>query len=552
MRITLGLALLLASGPALGQQPDGAAVDAVFEKLAGADTPGCAVGVSRGGTTLLTRAYGSAELEHRVPITADTIFEAGSVSKQFTAAAVLLLAADGKLALGDDIRKYVPELPDYGATITIDHLLSHTSGLRDWGAIMGIAGWPRGTRAYDMADVLTIIARQRALNHAPGTEYSYTNSGYNLLAIIVKRVSGSSLAEFSRARLFDPLGMDSTSWRDDFRRIVPGRAVAYMRRGEDGWVQAMPFEDAYGNGGLLTTVEDLLTWNEALASGRLGALTTRRLGEQAVLTDGKRIAYARGLSVQEHRGQPEVSHGGATGGYRAWLGRFPQSKLSVALLCNAATANSTMLAHKVADQFLPAEDEPADARAVSAAAPPPLDEGLAGLFVNETDGLPLQLKIEEGKLGSPGRPPLDPLGPGRFRSGQAELRFEGRDRFRVTLPGGVEWAYRRVEPFAPTADELAAFAGRYESDEAGAAYLVTAEDGKLVLRLEDRPQIALRAAPAYRDAFEADGGIVRFQRDAAGGVSGFSVGISRVRELPFVRTGPAPDPRQAVSSASRR
>ena len=236
-------------------------VDRIFSRFHRDNGPGCAVAASLDGATALSAAYGMADLEHDVPLRPDSIFEAGSVSKQFTAAAVLLLAQQGKLSLDDAVRKYIPELPDYGAPLTIRHLLNHTSGLRDWGSVEAIAGWPRTTRAYTHAHVLDILSRQRALNYPPGAEYSYSNSGYNLAAILVERVAGKPFAEFTREAIFTPLGMSSTSWRDDFRRIVKGRAIAYS---ENGGVmrQLMPFEDVHGNGGLLTTVGDLLKWNQ--------------------------------------------------------------------------------------------------------------------------------------------------------------------------------------------------------------------------------------------------------------------------------------------------
>jgi CubicO group peptidase (beta-lactamase class C family) len=231
-------------------------IDDIFAKWTAA-TPGCAVGLARDGRIVLEKGYGMADLEHAVPNAGDTIFEAGSVSKQFTAAAVLQLAAEHKLSLDDPARKYIPELPDYGTPLTIRHMLTHTSGLRDWGSVAGIGGWPRTTRVYTHAHVLEIVGRQRALNFAPGTSWSYSNTGYNLAAIIVARVSGLSFAEFCRQRLFEPLGMTHTSWRDDHTRIVKNRAIAYGEAG-DGFHTLMPFEDVYGNGGLLTTVGDLL------------------------------------------------------------------------------------------------------------------------------------------------------------------------------------------------------------------------------------------------------------------------------------------------------
>src|SRR5688500_11814257 len=199
----------------------------IFARWDSTTTPGCAVAIGRPGQPTFARAFGMANLEHGIANTPATIFEAGSVSKQFTAAAIQLLAQEGKLSVDDDIRKYIPEIPDYGKTITIQHMLNHTSGLRDWGSLMGIAGAPRGRRAYTHAHVVDILSRQRGVNFPSGQEYSYSNSGYNLLAVIVDRVSGMSFAEFSKKRLFEPIGMKNTQWRDDFTRIVKGRSVGY-------------------------------------------------------------------------------------------------------------------------------------------------------------------------------------------------------------------------------------------------------------------------------------------------------------------------------------
>ena len=205
----IAFAMAFAAVPILigGQTPDNTArVDAVFSKYS-ASTPGCAVGVAEHGKPTLAKGYGSADLEHDVRITPDTIFEAGSVSKQFTAASILLLARDGKLSLDDPARKYLPELPDYGKLLTIRHMLNHTSGLRDWGSVAAIGGWPRTTRVHTHANVLEIVSRQESLNFPPGSRWSYTNTGFNLAAIIVERVSGQSFQDFTRARLFGPLGM---------------------------------------------------------------------------------------------------------------------------------------------------------------------------------------------------------------------------------------------------------------------------------------------------------------------------------------------------------
>jgi len=329
-------------------------VNRVFARWDSTTGPGCAVGIDRAGAPRYTRAFGEADLEYDIPNKPETIFEAGSISKQFTAAATVLLALDGKLKLEDDVRKYVPELPTYQRTITIRHLLNHTSGLRDWGEIAGLAGWPRESRVHTHDHVLDILSRQRSLNYPPGDRYSYTNSGYNLLAIIVSRVSGQPFATFSRERLFKPLGLTSTQWRDDFRRIVKGRAQAYSRANGGGpWELEMPFENVHGNGGLLTTVSDLLTWTAMLDKPTPAwKPMVDSLHVRGILTKGDTITYALGLMVTDYRGVPMVEHSGATAGYRAELGRFPGKGLAVAVLCNAASANPVLYASQLVDSLL--------------------------------------------------------------------------------------------------------------------------------------------------------------------------------------------------------
>src|SRR5436190_6246996 len=389
MKLAAAAAVLIATVLTQTQAPvaPSASVDAVFARWNQA-TPGCAVGVGVNGKSVLERAYGMADLEHDVPNTPDTIFEAGSVSKQFTAAAVLLLARDGKLSIDDPVRKYIPELPDYGVPLTIRHMLTHTSGLRDWGAVAGIAGWPRTTRAHTHGHVLDIVSRQKALNFTPGTAWSYSNTGYNLAAIIVSRVSGQPFADFSRERIFAPLGMTRTSWRDDFTRVVKHRAIAYDSQA-DGYHQDMPFENVHGNGGLLTTVGDLLRWNENFAVPKVGDAAF--LAEEQTpgrFNDGKPHDYAFGLYVRPYRGVDEVSHSGSTAGYRAFLTRYPRQHVSVAVLCNAGNANATQHAHAVAEAYLGAALSPAPAAeaaaepgrggAAGAASFRPADADLAG------------------------------------------------------------------------------------------------------------------------------------------------------------------------------
>jgi CubicO group peptidase (beta-lactamase class C family) len=504
------------------------------------DAPGCALGVAHEHQPPVLRAYGSADLAHRVAIVPETIFEAGSVSKQFTAAAILMLVTDGKIGLSDDIRKYLPEMPSYGAPITIDHLLSHTSGLRDWGDVVAVGGWPRGTRAYSNLEALEIAALQSSLNFQPGTAYSYTNTGYNLLAVIVSRVSGQSLADFTRERLFKPLGMAHTQWRDDFTRVVPGRAEAYRPAG-GGQVLDMPFETAYGNGGLLTTVGDLLIWNEALTEGRLGSTVTMQLQQRATLTDGRKIEYARGLSVTVYHGSAEVSHGGATAGYRAWLGRFARQGLSIAVLCNAGNADAESLAHKVADLYLP----PAPA-APSTTQPTPIADisSRPGTYVSAGPPGLLRILAEGDHLRLRNGPVLRPIGVDHYVAGPLDITFRSADIADVrSSDGEIEPSYREDGP-PPASAEYGALVGTYASREADATVQLSVSNGLLTMVPSDRPSLVTALRPLFKDGYVADGGptvgpiFVRVLLGKDGKVESIRFQTGRAWNLVFQRIDP--------------
>lgn len=518
--------------PAGQETPAGtieARVDRVFSRWTSA-TPGCAVGVAVDGRVALEKAYGMADLERDVPNTAATIFEAGSVSKQFTAAAVLLLARDGKLSLDDPARKYLPELPDYGKRLTIRHMLTHTSGLRDWGTVAGIGGWPRTTRVYTHANVLEIASRQRSLNFEPGTNWSYSNTGYNLAAIIVSRVSGQPFAEFCRTRLFEPLGLTHTSWRDDFTRIVKGRALAYMEA-KDGFHLEMPFENAHGNGGLLTTVGDLLKWNEHFdRPASEDASLVRSQQEPAHVASGQELDYALGLYVDRYKGLREVSHSGATAGYRAFLARYPDRRLSVAVLCNGSTGAAERYAHAVADLELGLDGGGAAKPAPVAPAVSAVLNGRAGLYRHIVTGQPLMLVQDKDMLRLNGGQTLTPTSASRFELGEGgrALVFDGKG-LTVRLGNGLSERYERVAAVRPAADDLRSLSGRYASDEADVEFEVFVQDGQLMVRR--RPGTVLALTPLYADAFAVPGlGTVRFVRKG-GRVAGMSIVADRVWDL---------------------
>src|SRR4026208_2314059 len=385
-----------------------------FTKAYVAPGPGCAAAVSLNGETVFEKAFGLAELEHNVPNTTQTIFESGSVAKQFTAAALVPLQQDGKLSIDDPVRKYIPELPDYGAPLTIRHLLNHTSGLRDWGTVMSLTGAGRGDRVISQDLAVDVITHQRALDFTPGSEYSYSNSGYNLAAIIVERVSKQKFPAFVEERLFKPLGMTNSSWRDDYQRIVPGRAQAYSRQGNGPLRLNMPFMNVYGNGGMLTTVGDWMKWNAMLDSQTLGAPLVNALEARGVLNDGRKIAYALGLVVDKYKGLKDVAHGGSTAGYQTFLARYPDNKVSVAVMCNGTSPGAGGIAAGITDEIF----GPFPATPQIEAAKVSEDElkKFVGIWRSEKTHLPARFGIQNGVPGWRGAR-LVPMGGGQFTAG---------------------------------------------------------------------------------------------------------------------------------------
>src|SRR5215207_325519 len=329
------LFLVIASISATAQswQDTSAMIDGILNRFPNSGPLG-QLAISRNGQLLYSSAKGMANLEYGVPLSKESKIEAGSVSKQFTAACILLLEQQGKLSLTDNIRKYLPEVADFGKPITISHLLYHTSGIRDFLPITYLTGWPTRTKTYNNTDYLHIISNQKALNNKPGDEYIYSNSNYVLLAIIVERVAKRNLSEFSNKYLFVPAGMKNTEWRDDFRKLVPNRATAYFKSGS-GYITEMPNESSYGHAGLITTAEDLILWNEYYLSGKLGSpsLLPKQLAT-GHLNNGKASGYAAGLNVTSGNNLQRIGHSGITAGYRANLEYFPQFGLSIAWISN--------------------------------------------------------------------------------------------------------------------------------------------------------------------------------------------------------------------------
>ena len=549
MLIALALAVIQAPMGAPQGIPDSTrvALNRVFATWSASNSPGCAVGVGRNGETLFQNGYGMANLEHDIPITENSIFHVASVSKQFTAMAVMLLAAEGKLSLDDDVRKYLPELPDYGHRITIRHLLTHTSGLRDQWDLLGMARGRFEENRITEGDVLEIVPRQKALNFVPGSEYVYSNTGYTLAGTIVRRVSGKSLRAFADERIFRPLGMRNTHFHDDYTMVVKGRAAGYARSGGE-WRVSLPNYDTYGATSLFTTVGDLLKWEANFAKPVVGTEPMlKEMMASATVTNGDTTAYGLGLATEVYRGARLISHSGGDAGYRTWAGRVPDQGLDVVVLCNASTANPVGLARGVFDVMLGtklAVVEPPTRAAISLTA-----EQLApfaGVYVNPVTGAPqfVTLRRDTLTIGRTNGPALLPLSTNRFKVAgqQIELEFTADGNLVQTLLGWPPRApvvVKRVAaaPAQPTRSELERYAGSYYSEELGATYELSATDTTLVLKTRWATERTVR--PVYGDTFLGDY-LLRFTRGRGGRIDGMLMSTARVREVRFERTQPRP------------
>lgn len=544
-RLTVAILLVSCAAPAVqGQNSDSLArsVDRVFESFRGTDGPGCAVGVSRDGSVVLERGYGMANLETDTPIRPTSIFHVASVSKQFTAAAIMLLERDGKLSLDDNIRKYVPEVPDYGTPITIRHLLTHTSGLRDQWELLALA---RGRFEEDRiteADVLDIVSRQTALNFKPGSEYQYSNTGFTLLGVIVKRVTGQSLRDYADEKIFKPLGMTRTHFHDDYTMLVPGRTSAYVPRtgGGAAWRVSIPNFDTYGATSLYTTVGDLLKWEANFDHPTVGDATMfARMQTPTPLTTGDTSSYGFGLVMGSYRGARYVEHNGADAGYRSYVGRFPERKLAIAIACNSSTANTTALARGVADAFLGsmlATVEPAVVAQGITVSTADLERRV-GTYVQPTTLQVVRLVMRDGQLALAGSnaPSLRPAAPNRFVGPNFEIMFGDAEHagFVRRVAGQRPVPYEWRQSVTPNGVQLAQYVGEYTSAELGGAiYRVAASDSTLSLRTGTEDPFTIR--PMFADTFVGEGYTVQFTR-GGGKVTGFEVTNGRIRRVRFTR-----------------
>lgn len=531
--------LLFLLAPVVCAWAQNGAIDKIFAAQDKKDTPGCSLVVTRAGQTIYTHGYGMADLDHDLPITPASVFHVASISKEFTAASILMLEQDGKLSIDDDVRKYIPELPDFGVKITLRHLLHHSSGIRDQWSLLGLAGWRVNLDLITDQDVLDILSRQKALNFRPGEEYLYSNSGYTLLAVTVKRVSGKSIRQFTQERIFGPLGMSHTFFRDNHGEIVKQQAYGYVASGK-GFEFRVPQFDTTGATSLLTTAEDFGKWMANFDEPLVEPKVIAKMQERGRFNSGVPMDYAFGLQPGTFRGLAITGHGGADAGYRADFLRFPEEKLSIGCLCNLGSLNPRDLTKQVAEVYLGGKMAPVAKPAASATSSAAVADSALGLFYNRELGDVRRIARRQGKvmLYSPGPRWED------VTSGGGKELLLGNGAGTVTLEAGrltekrtgtASTVFERSAEAKPK--DLAAYAGVYRSQELDTSYEVRLHDGKLFLKRRKFAEAAM--SPTVDDGFvvRVDGPEAHlvFHRDAAGRVSGFDLNAGRVRHLEFQR-----------------
>lgn len=524
-------------------------VDQMMIPFARPDTPGAVVAVVRGGEVTYAKAYGAAVLTHRLPNTPETVFNIGSVSKQFAGIAFALLAERGVLSLDDEARRYLPELPDFGTPVTLRHLLNHTSGLRETYGTAALSGRNPDEDRLTRQGVLDIAARQPTLQFEPGSEVLYNSSAYVLLTTIVERVTGETYPDWMDANVFGPLGMTHTTIEREVGQVIPNAATSYLPADVGGWAEAFDNRLYYGATDVYTTVGDLARWVHSFRTATLGVGVVARMLEKSVLASGEPSPYTLGINVAERLGHPAYFHSGATGGYRANLVYYPDEDAGVVVLANTPGVDYQGIADVLAESFLdlpepePADDEP-EAADLGVPVDPAVLAAYAGTFAVEGAGVALEVQSRGDALAVR----IDGDAPVTLRATtdstfvipglEAVLTFhrapDGTVESGTAVYGGT-FAMRRVEPWAPDADDLAAYAGRYVSDEVEETYRLVVEDGALVVTHRWLGQLSLR--PEDRDHFGGDWPLtsVVFERGAEDQVIGFAVSNGRTRGVRFDR-----------------
>lgn len=537
--------LFLSSSLQAQQLPDSVTskIDSIFGMYT-SSTPGCAVAVQQNGSIVFQKGYGLANMEYGIPIRPTTIFHIASESKQYVAFCILLLEKEGKLKLEDDIRTYLDYVPAFGKKISIRQLILHTSGLRDQWQLLANAGWQLDD-VITQEHVIKLVSRQNALNFNPGDEYMYCNTGYTLLAEIIKKLSGKSLRQFAEERIFSPLGMKDTHFHDNYQELVPGRAYSYNSAAGGKYQHAVLSYSIVGATSLFTTVLDETKWLNNLETGKVGGKElVDKMKITGALNDGRQLNYAMGQVIGKFKGWEQIGHGGADAGYRTYAVRYPEKQLGIVVFSNLGFANPGRLANLIAEVLI-TDTKPDTVKSPVYKADTVLFKKLKGKYYTERGdlaelsfykgglfvrmgnaGMPVELKLSEEamhryKLSSGGTMVLNPK----------ELTGDSIVTFEIINPINKQFFKRQpLKPVPVTAE----YEGRFYSDELEAFYSVQFKNGKLELQHRKFETVPLtNIAP---DQFTSPFwwmSHIRFIRDKNKRVIAFEVNAGRVQGLEY-------------------
>lgn len=531
--------------------PTEAEIDAIFSDYDNLETPGAAIAVIHKGKVLFKKGYGSANLEYDIPITPSTVFHVASVSKQFTAFAIMLLVEEGKLSLDDDIRKHIPEVPDFGKKITLRHLASHTSGLRDQWELLILGGW-RLDDVITTEHILDMVNRQKELNFTPGEKYMYSNTGFTLLAEVVSRVTNQTFARFTQMNIFEPLGMKNTQFYDDHEKIVKNRAYSY-RPQRNGEILKAPLNYAnVGATSLFTTVEDLALWTDNLHNPKVGSKSRiTQMNTRTLLNNGETFGGGLGQFMNLYNGLSQVQHGGSDAGYRAFVSRFPDQDFSLVVLSNNGRFNPRRIAAQVTDLYLKPfyqETTPTAQRET----PKLIELGesklnkLVGNYWNHKDAFATEILFKDGSLmlSRDGRPDkLGTISESKFvvMNGRNSVfvnfaQSDGKQQMTINIGENDPMALEPYTPVTYPLKNINDYTGSFYSPELETTYRIVVENGKLVTkhqRLEDH-----ELSPIMKDKFNGNDfsfDHLSFGRDAQGQITGFRISNGRVQNLVFTK-----------------
>ncbi len=515
------------------------------------DGPGGVIGIVENGELVFSKAYGLASLEYEIPNITSTVFNIASVSKQFTAYSMVLLEQQGKLSIDDDIRKYLPEIPDFGETITIRHLLNHISGLRNFQNLLGMAGWREG-ESMTNDDLLKYMSLQKELNFPVGSEYLYCNSGFVLVTFIVERITGMSFQEWTKANIFNPLGMTNTEYREDMEAIHQNTATSYAKNEDGTFRQLLKYWTYMGNGNVYTTVDDLAIWVANFENHTLGGPEgINRLLERGILTNGDTLTYALGIGINKYRGLNRYSHGGSVGGYRSNFAYYPGSKTGFIVMANFSAADAGGKAIQLQDYYLeekfnvPKSSTPP--RYVHLTSPIDIDPVAFEMVTGEylVEGVTVKIFSEEGNMfahaiGITPVLPLQAASDTSFFVPDAALTFyirkeagENPDRLIILRDSDVLGGYK-IDPSLITPENLKQFEGIYYSPELNTEYNFKIKDDKL-MSFHQRHTPA-QIYPMNKDKLRGEAfylSEIDVVRWTDGSVKGIQVSNGRVRNLWF-------------------